>query len=461
MAERGTVSDVASPFLESVASGSQLAILDEPGWAREQRERSLSAFRTLGLPTRKTEAWKFTDLRALVRQRFDPAPQVEGDFPAPLAAGLAQEPDGSHRIVFVNGRLRADLSRLERLPKGVRVESLAALIAAGDPLAQAHGESPGIHAGPSVERLPLQPANDDNPFRALNTALAADGCVLHVPAGVVVEDPIHLVYLTVAPEQPIAVHPRTMITVDGGGQATVIEVHRGADDAVYFSNASTEIVLADGAVLRHYKWQREGNHAFHLAHLDGRLSRDATYEGFILSTGGALARNEARMDLAGRGCECRLSGAYMGHDRQHHDTTTVVRHAQPNCRSRQVFKGVLDDRARGVYQGRIVVERGAQQTDGYQLSRGLLLSPGAEIDHKPELEIYADDVKCSHGATAGDIDAQALFYLRSRGIGDDEARGMLIRAFLLETLEEIGDENVRQEFAQAVEQWTDGLRRGQ
>ena len=299
-----------------------------------------------------------------------------------------------------------------------------------------------------AEHLGRVAEGGDQPFLGLNTAFMQDGLVLRLAPGVVVERPIRMVFLT-DPDSgaAVAAHPRNLVLAEDNSQATLVEIHRGADGAEYFTNAVTEIAVGAGARLHHYKLQDEGDRALHLANLQVSLGRDATYDNFILSLGARLARNDIRAALAATGIDCRLSGAYVARGSQHMDTTSFIDHAEPDCRSREVYAGVLDGRSRGVFQGKILVRRDAQRTDGHQLNRALLLSKGAEIDSKPELEIYADDVKCSHGATAGEIDAEALFYLRSRGIGEDEARALLIEAFLLEALEEIGDESVREEFA--------------
>ena len=428
----------APPFLSALAA-ERLPADGEAAWAHDLRARAWSAFRKAGLPTRKAEAWKYTDLRKLARHPFRSAAPLADGVSTALQPTLRQAAEAAHALVFVNGHYREDLSRPGDLPAGVRLASLAGLLAAGDAVVR--------------DRLGQVALADDRPFLALNTALARDGVVLELAPGAVVERPIRLLFLIDPAADSVAVYPRNLIVAGADSQATIVEVHDGADRGPYLNNSASEVLVGDGARVRHYKLQREAPEAYHLAHIMARLGRDATFENFVLSTGAAWARTEITATFDGPGGDCRLSGGYLARAAQHLDTTTLIEHTQPDCRSRQVYQGAIDDQARAVFQGKVVVRRGAQRTDGHQLSRGLLLSPRAEIDHKPELEIYADDVKCSHGATAGEIDHDALFYLRSRGLDEAAARGLLIEAFVLEAIEEIAEETVRQEFADVVQHW--------
>jgi Fe-S cluster assembly protein SufD len=343
----------------------------------------------------------------------------------------------------VDGHFRAELSVVSGLPAGVELLSFAdALKTRPDFLAE--------HLG----RL----ATADNlPLVALNTAFLADGAVLNVPRGVVAEQPIEIIYLTLgAEDRPTAFHPRTLIVAEEKAEVTVVEHHVGFGGNSTLANHVDEVFVADGATVRHYKVQREGEQAFHLSHTAARVGTNGHYDNFILTTGARLSRNEVRSELAGTDASTHVSGAYMVRGQQHCDTSTFIDHAQPNCTSREVYKGVLDNSARAVFQGKIMVRRDAQKTDGYQINRALLLSDGAEIDSKPELEIYADDVKCSHGATIGELDEDALFYLRARGIEKDAARGLLIGAFLAEAIEEVTDETVREAFQEIASNWMAG-----
>ncbi|MDE2450035.1 MAG: Fe-S cluster assembly protein SufD, partial [Gammaproteobacteria bacterium] len=287
----------------------------------------------------------------------------------------------------------------------------------------------------------------------LNTAFLADGFVLRLGRDTALDRPVELLFIGMPGAEPVAYHPRGLVLAEAGSRATILEQHVGIGAGAYFANGVIEIELEDGASLEHYKLEREGAQAFHIATTGVRLGRGARYESFVLAEGGRLARNEMNVTLDGPGASCRLNGAYMGRARQHIDNTTMIDHAKPETTSRELYKGVLDNYARGVFQGRILVRPDAQKADGQQTSRTLLLSEGAEIDTKPQLEIYADDVKCSHGAAAGALDEDALFYLRSRGISQDEARQLLVAAFVQDVVDEIASEPVREIFRRVAAGW--------
>ena len=412
-------------------------------WLDDLRRKSLDEYEAKGLPTPRTEAWKYTNLRRLARTGF-----VAGE--AGSAAAVTAIPEGvtvledAYVAAFVNGRFSAALSTLGGLPKGVEVGSLADKIA-NDPAAL-EGQLGQIVDGSAL------------PMAALNTAFMADGLYCHVADGVVLDKPLHLVSIGYADGAALSFHPRHLIVAGAGSVATLVESHVGSGS--YFSNAVSEIVVGEGAVLNHYKLQNEGLEAFHLAANQVRLKDRAVYDGFVLQVGGRLARNEVRAHLGER-VECRVNGAYLGCGEQHIDNTTFIDHAAPNSSSREVFKGVLDETARGVFQGKILVRKDSQKTDGHQLNKTLLLSAGTEIDTKPELEIYADDVKCSHGATTGELEEEPLFYLRARGIDPHTARGMLVSAFIGEALDEIQAEAPREAFEAVVNGWLDKRMEGQ
>lgn len=399
-----------------------------------RRAAGIARFESLGLPTRKLEAWKYTDLRRLEKLGLNAAASAaDAALPDALRAFVpAQGPS----MVFVNGRLRPDLSHFDSLPDGLRLDGYAAALEARD--ADVESRFAKAADAPSLVEL--------------NTALVEDGVVLRIAANAMIEAPVRLVFLSVPGAEATASHPRILLLAGANSQATVIEAYHGTGDA-YFTNAVVDAEIGDGARLRHYRRQSEGLKAVHLLNGSATIGRDATYDSFTLSLGADLARTEVVATFTGRGGNGHVTGAYMADGSRHIDTTTLIDHAVPDCRSREVFKGVLDGKGRGVFQGKIIVRRDAQRTDGYQLNRAMMLSRTAEIDSKPELEIYADDVKCSHGATVGEIDAEALFYLRARGIDERTARAMLVEAFLFEALDEIADEAVRDEFGAAVEEW--------
>ncbi len=365
-----------------------------------ERGPAFEAFAARGFPTNRVEAWKYTSLRPLARRRFAPAaPDNAAEVPV-WAAGP--------RIVLVNGFLREDLSTL--------------------PVAR--------WAGPCGT-----PDAEGEALVALNAAMAGDGYVLTI--GEVRSEPIEIVHATVpGPAGPLA-QSRNRIIVGSGGAAHVIERHVGLGGGAYFVNGVTEVEVQAGGRLRHTKLQEEGADAHHLWFMPARLGRDASLESTVFTFGARLSRNQIEASLEGEGASLALDGAYAVAGRQLADHTSRIEHRAPATASRQVYKGAIAGQARGVFQGHIVVGEGAQKTDGRQINRALLLSPRAEIDAKPVLEIHADDVQCSHGATAGDIDADALFYLRSRGIPAPAARGLLVRAFLAEILDGAPDGALR------------------
>ncbi len=428
----------------SLAAGYEAVASHLPGsdiaWLDSLRAQGISAFRANGLPTRRVEAWRYTNLNALAKTGFAPARDDIELAAVPDHAALAIA--DACRIVLVNGRLRRDLSDLERLPDGMTASALA------DLLRRAPGEAEDL--------IVPAPAGREGVLAALNDAFMEDGLVLRIAAGAKVETPIHLISVGVpVAGQAIAFHPRNRIVAEAGSRATVVESHFGVGLGAYFSNGLCDVTVGRGASLTHAKLQDEGEAAFHVALVRATIGDDAVYDSFVLHRGGELARHEVHAAIEGTGAECRLNGAYLGAGRQHIDNTTVIDHKAPGSRSSEVYKGVLAGRARGVFQGRIVVHRDAQQTDGHQLNKTLLLSRAAEMDTKPELEIYADDVKCSHGATVGELSEMELFYLRARGIDEATARDMLVSAFLSEAVSELRDEGLAAAFAERIAGWVD------
>ncbi len=406
-------------------------------WLWDLRAAGIERFAALGLPAPSVEAWKYTRLRPLEKIDFVPATAHSARIdrlPALLPRGGID-----HRVIFVNGRLRQCLSMPGGLPEGVELGGLAdALRHDPDAIAADLGR---------IGEL------DGQPMLALNTAMMRDGLVLRVKRGVSVALPIEVAFAGAAGRDPLAFHPRNLIVLEPGSRATVVEHHVGLGEGAYFAKSATEIRVEDGAQLHHYKIQEEAAAAVHVATLHVQVGRDAVYDSFTLTTGAGLSRHEVAVRLAGPGAECHLNGAYMVRGKQHCDITTTIDHLAPETSSREVFKGVIDDQARAVFQGRITVHPKAQKSNGHQLSKALLLSDRAEIDAKPELEIYADDVKCSHGATVGDLDRDALFYLRARGIPEAAARDILIEAFLAETINEIAAEGLCPALMASVGHW--------
>ncbi len=414
-------------------------------WLTGLRRAGIEAFRAAGLPTRRVEAWKYTNLNALAKLGFEPADE---DSSAALDAipADALALDGACRIVLVNGRLRRDLSDMDRIPDGVTVSGLAETLTR-DPASLEGRIAPVSH-------------DRDGALAALNAAFLEDGIVLDFADGAEVATPIHLISVGVpAAGRAVAAYPRNLVVAGRGSRATLVESHVAAGRGPYFSNGVTDVTLQDEAKLTRAKLQNEGSEGFHIALARVSIGNGAVYDGFVLQRGGALSRDEIHASIIGSGAECRLNGAYLGSGRQHIDNTTVIDHRAPGSLSREVYKGVLDERARGVFQGRIVVHRDAQQTNGHQLNKTLLLSRDAEIDTKPELEIYADDVKCSHGATVGELSDAELFYMRSRGIDEATARDMLVSAFVGEAIEQLRDATLVRLFGDYVSGWVEARHR--
>jgi Fe-S cluster assembly protein SufD len=401
------------------------------------RDRAIGHFERAGFPTARVEEWKYTDLRRLARAEFA-APDAEAAAKVSAAdiAPFVLAEDGP-LAVFVEGRFAPALSRLDGLPQGVTVERFAE---AADGLA---------------DQLAAFESPDGTGLVALNAALAADGAVIRVAKGVENSTPIQILHVLPA-GSAAAVFPRSVILLDANASASVVESFAATGAAEGWTSAVTQVALGPGARLRHARIQGEDVNAWHVGLGQLRVERDARYEGFLLTTGARLSRTELRLDFAGEGAECDIKAACLLRGRQHGDITTRMDHAVPRCNSRQVVKSVLDDRARSVFQGRVHVAPDAQQTNADQLNRNLLLSPGAQADSKPELIIHADDVKCSHGATVGDLDRNALFYLQARGIDRDAAEAMLVDAFVRELLDGLPEDAVRDCIAAEIAGWLDG-----
>jgi Fe-S cluster assembly protein SufD len=376
-------------------------------WLAKLRGEAVASLQSSGLPTRRDEAWKYTDLAPVASLSFGAAPDRAATLPPPRAA---------QRAVFVNGRFEASLSTL-----------------------------PGF-AAPLAARLDdaqgwLGTVAADGPLVAMNTALFEDGLVIDLPAGMA-GGTLELLSLAASGDAPHGFHPRHLIRLGAGASLTLIESCAGEGRTLH--NPVFEISVAEGATLTHARINEEDRAAFHLAAIHARVAARGTYDSFVLNLGGRLTRGEIHVALEGPEATAHLNGAQLLAGDQHADATTSLDHAAPNCPSRQVYKTVLSGRSRGVFQGKILVRQAAQKTDGYQMNQAMLLSETAEMDCKPQLEIYADDVKCSHGATIGALDEAQLFFLRSRGIPAAEARAMLVAAFLQEAVDGIQDETARE-----------------
>jgi Fe-S cluster assembly protein SufD len=411
----------------------------QPPWLQQIRKAAISRFSELGFPTPRQEEWKYTEVAPIRRAAFKPAAYEPNGLTAErlneLSFGNLQCP----RLVFVNGYYSAELSSFNGLPSSVQVQSLAEVLEQDPDRVEAH--------------LARYADYQDHPFVALNTALIQDGALIHVPKGEVVQEPIHLLYLSTAADEAVAIHPRNLIIAEGGSQIAILESYVGLQEGVYFTNSVTEIVAAENTVVDHYKVHQESKEAFHIATLQVHQEGDSSVRAFNGTLGGELTRNEVNVVLDGEGAECTLDGLYLMSGKQHVDNHTRLEHAKPHCESREMYKGILGEKASGVFHGRIVVLPGAQKTDSKQTNNNLLLSDEAVINTKPQLEIYADDVKCTHGATIGQLDPEALFYLRSRGIDKTTARSLLIYAFASQVINRIKVDPVRSRLDEYLFSW--------
>lgn len=403
-----------------------MSFSEGPAWLPPLRRAAMSRFSELGFPTRHDEEWRFTHIGPIAETAFQPA-ETAPHLTADALTGTLFE--GAINLVFVNGRYAPELSSQGKLPKGLKAGSLADALKNDASSLEPHL---GRYAG-----------FENHAFVALNTALFEDGPFVAVARGAVIEEPIHLLYVSTGGETPTVTHPRALIVGGENSQATVLETFIGTSDTVYFTNAVTEVVLEANAVLDHYKVNRESLSAYHIATLQTQLARSSNFSSHSITVGGSIVRNDANAVLSDEGIECTLNGLYLANGKRLVDNHTAIDHAMPNCNSHEVYKGILDDQARGVFNGKIFVRQDAQKTDAKQTNKTLLLSEDAQINTKPQLEIFADDVKCTHGATVGQLDSTQLFYLRSRGIAEADARAMLIYAFAGDIVNRIKIEAVR------------------
>jgi len=407
-----------------------------------RRDAAFDVFAKHGLPHRRIEEWKYTDLRALMREAKPLAspPDASAKARAKEAGRLLGDLD-ARRLVFVDGAFVAEQSDLRDLESGLAVSSLAQALTDGDPVVLA--------------RLgKLAPSSDA--AVALNTALMGDGAVIRVASGATIERPLHLLF--VASEKPAATFARSLVTIDHGARVMLIESHEGPAASDYQVNAALELFAGDRAHVDHVKVIGEGAEALHVSTLAAAIGAHGRFNTFSFISGGAVVRNQLFLRLDGEGTVAGIGGASLLKDRQHADTTLFADHIARDCQSREMFKSVLDNEAHGVFQGRIIVRRHAQKTDAKMMTQALLLSERAEADNKPELEIFADDVQCGHGATAGALDEALKFYLMARGISPVEAEAMLIQAFLSEAIESIEHAGLREALIESVAAWL-GARR--
>ncbi|MCG3178136.1 MAG: FeS cluster assembly protein SufD [Phycisphaerae bacterium] len=416
------VIDIQDTYAESFARLSARRGRSGPAWVQALREAGLEHFRRVGFPTLRDEDWRFTNVKPIAQTPFvlpePPAGKLGADALQPLLiAGLQP----AARLVFVDGCYSTELSDTSALPVGVSVQSVAQALDADPATIQSH--------------MGLAAEAESDPFIALNAAFLEDGAFVRFADNTTLKRPIVLLSVATRRAQAAMTHPRNLIVVGRSCEATVIEHYASAGGEVYLTNAVTELVVGDNSTVHHYVLELESEQAFNLQTLKIRQGRDTTVNSHTALLGGAIVRNNVHPIMDGENGHCLLNGLYVPRGRQHMDSFMFVEHARPHCDSRQFYKGILADRAGAVFSGRIKVHPGAQKTDAKQTNQNLLLSGEATVDTKPQLEIYADDVKCTHGATVGELDEQAMYYLQARGISADAARAMLTYAFAAESLE--------------------------
>ena len=408
-----------------------------PPWLARVRDEAIGQFQALGFPTTKDEEWRFTSVKPIADGAFTLADCNGARRPAVGMPAIEVAGPFGAELVFVNGRYAADLSSWSpSIPAGVVIAPLSEVLSNGADVLERH----------LTRYAPFR----QQPFTALNTALFADGAVIRIPAHARITAPMHVRFVCADDAGEPMMHPRVLVVMGEDSQCALVESYGGPDGLRYFTNAVTEVVAGESAVLDHYKLQHEGVDGYHVASMHVVAARHANVTSHSIGFGGGLVRNDVTAVLDGEGAECTLNGLYIADRARLVDNHTTIDHARPHCASREIYKGILADRARAVFNGKIVVRPDAQKTDARQTNRALLLSDDARINTKPQLEIFANDVKCTHGAAIGQLDEDAVFYLRSRGLGALEARHLLIRAFASDVLTRMPLEPLRQAAERAL-----------
>ena len=407
----------------------QRRMSDEPAWLRIRRQEAFDSFCDRGFPTLKDEDWRFTNTASIARLPYHLPTDAEARLSSKDVQSFLIRKAACH-LVFVNGRFAPELSACGTLHPGVKAGSLATEM-------QCRTASIALH----LDRYHNQ---KHDAFSNLNAAFWEDGAYIHIARGAILKAPIHILNLSVETKEPVMVHSRNLLIADADTQADIVEEYASLSSGVVFFNTMTEIAAGENAVLSHCLIERQSRNAFQVSTLSLHQARNANVSAHSVLTGGALVRNNVHLVLDGAGAVCLINGLFIGDDGQHLDNYMFVEHASPYCESKQFYNGILGANARGVFHGRILVHKDAQKTNAKQTNRNLLLSDDAQIDTKPQLEIYANDVKCTHGATIGQVDESSLFYLRSRGLDEGEARALLLYGFAGECLERIKSEVVRE-----------------
>ena len=427
-------------YLEAFDSFAKNGASRDPLWVHDLRQAALSKFAELGFPTarRGNEEWKYTDIGPIARTPFRSMVA-----PGPLSL-TAQEMErvtfgepGWLRLAFVDGSYSEALSSVSSLPAGVSIMSLAEAMTAKGDLVEQH--------------LARQASYETNAFTALNTAFVHDGAFVHIPDGAILEEPVHLLFISTSRQQDTVTHPRVLILTGKDSKATIIESYAGLSEGRYFTNGVTEVLVEAGAAIEYYKIQRQSEQALHITNTHVVNSRDSSFSSVNIDLGGRLVRNNLNSLMGDEGGSCKLNGLYMVTGSQHVDNQVIIDHASSYTTARELYKGILDGKSRSVFHGSIIVRKDLRKVDAMQVDKNLLLSDQAEADTKPAFWIYSDDVRCGHGAACGQMDESALFYLRSRGMGEKAARSMLTRAFVGEVIDSIGDEPFRARVDQLVQ----------
>jgi Fe-S cluster assembly protein SufD len=431
-----TVKEQEGIYLSSFTQAENALNANAPAWLPKLRRAAIETFAELGFPTTHDEEWLYTNVSALASTPFTPSTVKLTEEIREKIERLPLADLGCSRLTFLNGRYVPELSSLGKVPKGVKAGSLAAAW-------KTHGALLERHLGHYADAK-------THAFVALNSAFFEDGTFVEIPKGAVLQKPLHILQVSCGGGKPTVAHPRNLILVGETGQAGIIETFVSLEEGTTFTNTVTEIVAGEGALVDYTKVQQESDAAYHYARVQVHQERSSSVATHSIQLGGLLTREEVNAVLDGEGAESHLYGLYVIAGRQHVDNHTIIDHAKPHCPSREVYKGVLDGKAQGVFNGKIIVRPDAQKTDSKQSNKNLLLSEDAIINTKPQLEIYADDVKCTHGATVGQIDPEAVFYLRSRGIGAQEAKKLLTFAFANDVMERIKYQPLREQLAERM-----------
>ncbi|NWF51038.1 MAG: Fe-S cluster assembly protein SufD [Ignavibacteriaceae bacterium] len=392
------------------------------------RKSAFEEFRKLPLPTQKDEEWKYTNISPLLDYNFSRSAKKTDVSPDAVSKFLFDKMEHS-LIVFINGRFSSELSKLTDIPKGVVIGSINEAIKENNPIVMKH--------------LAQYAGFKNNIFTALSTAYTIDGAFIYVPDGINVADPVHIIFLTRAGNEKIITQPRNLFIAGKNSRISIIEHYVSDEASVYFTNAVTEIVAGENGIVDHIKLQEESINSFHISRMEVDQERNSNFSSHLISYGAEISRNDFNTRFNDQGGECMLNGLFLINGEQLFDAHTMIDHAKPHCKSHEHYKGILQDKSKGVFNGKVMVRQDAQKTNAFQQNNTILLSDNAVMNSKPQLEIFADDVKCSHGATIGKLDENSMFYLKSRGIGDEAATAMLIHAFASDVITSIKIEALR------------------